>query len=317
MSRRAAALLLLAALPLWAAAQGFSFALIGDLPYSDFERRHLPRMLEEIARTDASFVIHAGDIKNGYTPCSDELLWDRLVLFRAAPLPLVLVPGDNEWSDCHRPSNGGYAPLERLQVLRRLFFAGEHTLGRRPFRLERQSSDRRFAEFRENVRWVWGPVLFASLNMPGGDNNRGKGRRPSGEFVRRNQANLAWLAAAFDHARRQRLAGVVIIIQANPEFESANAGHPARGYRDFLERLRAETLAFAGQVVLVHGDTHNHRIDKPLLDPKTRRPVVNFTRVETFGSPVMGWVKAEVDPAYPSLFRFEARVYAPQPISVK
>jgi hypothetical protein len=43
----------------------------------------------------------------------------------------------------------------------------------------------------------------------------------------------------------------------------------------------------------------------------------SFTRVGIFASPFMGWVKAEVDAAHPSSFRFEARDYALQPMSVK
>ena len=36
--------------------------------------------------------------------------------------PLVYTPGDNEWTDCHRTSNGGYTPTERLDVIRTTFF---------------------------------------------------------------------------------------------------------------------------------------------------------------------------------------------------
>jgi hypothetical protein len=40
-----------------------------------------------------------------------------------------------------------------------------------------------------------------------------------------------------------------------------------RAYKDFLSQLRDETLAFAGQVVLVHGDSHQQQINQPLRNP--------------------------------------------------
>jgi hypothetical protein len=81
-----------------------------------------------------------------------------------------------------------------------------------------------------------------------------------------------------------------------------------------LATLRRETLAFPGQVLLIHGDTHWQRIDRPLRDhdqhhrqagDADNRPIANFTRLETFGYPLMGWVKVIIDSELPQLFRFE------------
>jgi len=52
----------------------------------------------------------------------------------------------------------------------------------------------------------------------------------------------------------------------------------------------------APPVVLVHGDSHYFRIDKPFKDSKTRRMLENFTRVETFGENDIHWVHVFVDP---------------------
>lgn len=299
-------------LPFSAIADGFSFALIGDIPYSGYERQHLPRLLEEIGGEKPEFVVHIGDIKNGSSVCSDEVFFDIHAVFQASPRPLIYVPGDNEWADCHRLNNGGYDPLERLQRLRQIFFPDEQALGQRKLRLERQSNAPSFAAYRENTRWQIGRALFVGLNVPGSNNNWGKAREPSREYVERSRANRAWLAESFARAREQKLAGIVIAIQANPDLESSKhrEGQP-NGYLEFIEQLRAETLAFPGQVLLLHGDTHHHRIDQPLRDPKTGDPIRNFTRVESYGSPFMGWVKVTVDDADPLVFRFESRPYSP------
>ena len=301
---------LLAVLAGVASAQPVSFGLFGDMPYSHWEREHLPELINEMDRENLAFVVHDGDIKNGGSVCSDEVLHDILGVFQASKTPLVYVPGDNEWTDCHRKSNGGYDPLERLAKLRELFFAGETTLGQRTLALERQSRDPAFANYRENVRWEAGGALFVGLNLPGSENNYHgttfKGG-PVPEFVARSAANRVWLAQAFAQARAKKLAGILIVIQADPEFENANVGHPQPGYREFLTQLQQETQAFAGRVVLVHGDTHLQQINQPMRDPVSKQVVGNFTRVETFGYPFFGWVKATVDVTDPQVFRFSPR----------
>lgn len=300
-----------------ASAQPVSFGLFGDMPYSHWEREQLPDLLAEMDSEDLAFVVHDGDIKNGSSVCSDEVLRDILGVFQASKTPLVYVPGDNEWTDCHRNNNGGYDPLERLGKLRELFFASDSALGQRPMKLERQSRDPAFASYRENVRWAAGGALFVGLNLPGSENNYSGTTRSGGpvpEFVLRSAANRAWLAQAFAQARAKGLVGIMIVIQADPDFEDFSAGRPRPGYRDFLTQLREETLAFAGRVVLVHGDSHRQQINQPMLDPVSKKVISNFTRVETFGYPFFGWIKASVDAADPQVFRFSPRRWrAPSP----
>ncbi|MBI3533710.1 MAG: hypothetical protein HY068_14780 [Burkholderiales bacterium] len=100
------------------AAQPVSFGLFGDMPYSRWEREQLPALLNEMKREPLAFVVHDGDFKSGGTVCSDEVFLDMLGVFQSSYHPLVFVPGDNEWTDCHRKNNGSYDPLERLAKLR-------------------------------------------------------------------------------------------------------------------------------------------------------------------------------------------------------
>lgn len=294
-------------------AQPVSFGLFGDMPYSAWERAHLPQLLAEMDQDGLAFVVHDGDIKSGSGQCSDEVFIDILGVFQASKTPLVYVPGDNEWTDCHRRSNGRYDPLERLAKLRELFFKGDTALGQRVLQLERQSrfnDNPAFERYRENVRWEAGGALFVGLNLPGSENNyhgTTSGGGPVPEFVARSAANQVWLAQAFQQARVKELAGILIVIQADPDFDAASKGFGSPGYRAFLNQLRDETLTFAGQVVLVHGDTHWHQVNQPMLDPVTRQVVRNFTRVETYGYPFFGWVKGSVDEADPKVFRFSGR----------
>lgn len=288
-------------------AETWRFALIGDMPYGSYDRRELPTMIEAIAGERPEFIVHAGDMKHAADPCSDELFADRRQLFDASPTPLVFVPGDNEWSDCSRFSAGHYEPRERLARLRELFYGDDASLGRQRMPLQRQSGD-----YREHQRWRLGPVLFISLNVPGNNNNYRLDGSVSDEATARMPHVLAWLREGFAIARGERLAGIVVVMQANPGFKLVAGSIANSGYRELLAALRDETLAFPGQVLLAHGDTHWQRVDQPLRDPASGERLHNFTRVETFGYPYMGWVTITIDSEAAPLFRFAPVVWPPR-----
>lgn len=295
-----------------ALAESWRFALIGDTPYSDYERRMLPRVLDEIAGEHVDLVIHVGDIKHSRDPCSDAMFDDRRQLFSSFPGAFVLVPGDNEWADCDRVTAGHFDPQERLTRLRALFHADAHSLGGRPLALERQRGD-----YREHSRWRLGPVLFVTLNVPGSNNNWKASGEAGPEASARMPRVLAWLREGFAHARRERLRGIVVALHGDPGLEHFANGFGHAAYRSLIEALRAETLAFAGEVLLLHGDSHFQRVDHPLRDPANGRPLPRFTRAESFGYPYFGWVKVFIDDASPSLFRFEVRTWpAPLPLQI-
>lgn len=294
--------LLLALFATAAAAETWRVALIGDTPYSDYERRELPKMLGAIAEESIDLIIHAGDIKHSQDECSDALFDDRHALFAASPTPLIYVPGDNEWTDCARVIAGHREPAERLAALRARFFADDESLGLRRIPLERQAG-----AYREHQRWRLGPVLFITLNVPGPANNWRRDGKESNEARMRMVEVLAWLHESFAIASKQGLRGAVVTMQANPGFKHDRAGLTHRAFRELLGALRDETLQFTGQVLLVHGDTHWQRIDQPLFHPQTGKRIRNFTRAETFGYPYLGWVRLTIDDASESLFRFEAR----------
>jgi hypothetical protein len=293
---------------LWAlpaTADIWRIALIGDTPYSSHERSELPKMLAAIAAENVDLIAHIGDIKDGRDRCDDALLEDRRQLFDASPVPLVFVPGDNEWSDCDRASAGGHDPLERLARLRRLFWATPDSLGRNPLTLERQPGG-----YPEHSRFRLGPVLFVTLNLPSG-NNWGLTAEPRDEWKGRNPEVLTWLRDSFALARRERMVGIVLLFHANPGFRHFSQGLTHRAFGGFLETLRSEVLSFPGHVVAVHGDTHISRVDQPLRDAEGR-PIANFTRVETFGYPLMGWTRAVIDTEAPVLIRFDTHPWPPK-----
>ena len=67
--------------------------------------------------------------------------------------------------------------------------------------------------------------------------------------------------------------------------------------------LREQAPLFDNPVVLAVGDTHIFRVDKPLYR-RDGSLVENFTRVETFGDPLVHWVRVTVDLRDSHVFTF-------------
>ncbi len=298
---RRLALIAAALLPCAAAAQApFSFGAFGDTPYRDAEVPAVRQVLEAMAKEDVAFVVHVGDIKSGSSDCGDEVLRERRALFDASPAPLVYTPGDNEWTDCHRASAGAYDPVERLNRVRALFFESDESLGRRRLRVARQSDDPNFRAYRENARWTFGGVVFVTLNIPGSNNNLGRTSAMDAEYAERMRADFAWLDQAVKLARESTSRGLVIFTQADPYF--GRRSRRTDGYAVLRATLATLAADFAKPILFVHGDSHRYVLDQPLRDPRTGEPFANFTRLEVYGSPTVGWVRVDVRPDAARLF---------------
>jgi Calcineurin-like phosphoesterase len=289
----------------------FEFAIIGDVPYNAQEEAKFPDLMAAIDRTNVVFVVHNGDFKSGSSPCTDALFAQRYKQFQTFKHPFIYIFGDNEWADCHR---SGFDALERLAKLREIFTQEDTSLGRSPIPLTRQSANPQFGKFRENIRWRVGSVLFIGLNIPGSNNNFPTTLRTGAsvgnleEYTERNAATLTWMRQSFALANQDDSPSIMLFVQGNP-FPFTPSDSSLDGFEEFVVALEEESLKFGKPVVLAHGDSHYFRVDKPLPRPDAdgyRRPrLVNFTRVENFGSPDVHWVRGTFDPHDPALFSFK------------
>lgn len=281
--------------PAAAPAGGFAFGVFGDGPYSPREAGAFERMVADVNRADLAWLVHVGDILGA--PCSDALYRDRLQKMNSIRHPVIYTPGDNEWTDCYRLDSGRHDPLERLGAIRRTFFRHPtRSLGAHPMAVESQAAGPAFRDFPENVRWMRGGFVFATLHLVGSRNGfspfPGRTAANDAEAERRTAAALAWLDAAFAAARASNAKGVVLVTHANVGLEGGS--RTRGGYAPFMERLRERVGGFSGPVLLIHGDSHQQRMDQPLRDANGR-VYRNFTRLETFGSPRIGWVRVVMD----------------------
>jgi len=312
--------------------EGYSLGLWGDVPYSaDQQNVGVPNLLADMNRSHLAFTVHDGDLKQGSGSLCDDALYVRsLGYLNSLHSPAMYTPGDNEWTDCDRPANGGYNSLERLNHIRQTMFGTPFSFGQRRLRQDVQA-----APYVEDRRWEVGDVTYFTLNIPGSDNNLGDVAPDPTEWAARNAATIAWMHAGFDYAQAHHSKAVMVIMQANPGFDRFDsmrspprdpqtlaadfvAPNPSagEGFNQFLVELRAEVIDFAKPVALVHGDSHYFRVDKPLLDRNGNR-IEWFTRVETPGDNAQSasndveWVRATVSDENQEVFSFEPEIVAP------
>jgi hypothetical protein len=132
------------------------------------------------------------------------------------------------------------------------------------------------------------------------------------EEVARKAADIHWLNESFSYAKEVHAAGVMVVFQADLNFNNEQHLADTRSYDalpDYIDALGNVSMAFDGQVALVHGDSHYFKVDQPLNTPQGG-VVANFTRVETFGSRNTHWVAATIDADNPRVFTFEPRIVA-------
>lgn len=263
-----------------ASAQSFSFAAIGDVPYGPLSE--LTAVSDTLNKNKLAFTIHVGDIKSGSSVCSDEIYLAVREQFERFSQPLIYTPGDNEWTDCHRMSNGSYDPLERLEKVRGIFFSNKNSLGKKPLTLQVQSDDARYMLFMENRRWHQNKFSFATLHIVGSNNNLQPDLPSSIEFNLRNEANIAWMRETFAKAQARGDLGVVFAMQADT-FYAGGKEADSTGFKSWLTAFQEEVQRWNKPVLLIQGDTHVLKVDHPVTTADGAR-LEQVTRVVVQGA---------------------------------
>jgi hypothetical protein len=289
-----------------AMAQNFKFVALGDMPYNipeDYVRYE--RLIQRINSQTPAFSIFIGDTKSGSTPCSDEYNLIVEGYFKKFNSPLLYSPGDNEWTDCHRPLAGAYDPIERLQALRQKFFRSKFSLGQQKIPLIRQADiDPLFSKFVENSLWVKNQFLFVNVHIIGSNNNFERDDRSKAEYFERNQANLNWIKYAFQQALNQNYEGIIFSYQADMFYSPKQAIDSVSGYRETLQLLSSSAETFKKPVLLIHGDSHRLVIDQPLKTVDQKHVLENVIRLEVMGADEVQAVEVQVSPGQEQPFSF-------------
>ncbi|MDQ3092745.1 MAG: metallophosphoesterase [Actinomycetota bacterium] len=279
-----------------------TLAVIGDTPYGAEQIERFPALVDDVNDDPkVRLVLHLGDVKSGSSPCTDERLELSRDLYDTFKDPFVLTPGDNDWTDCHRPAAGGFLPTERLDTLRDIFYPQPgRTLGGRSKQVLTQADEPGFEDFVENQLWMQSRVVFSAVHVVGSRNglapwfggNETEEQRELRleEYESRLAADLAWLDRTFATAQEEDARGVVVAMQADT-FQGSD-----EGFEEILDRLTELAGQFDGPVLLLQGDSHEYLVDRPLPDAP------NVTRIVVEGETADEWLRLRIDPRGEQLF---------------
>ena len=292
----------------------FAFAVIGDAPYNAREEMDFDAMLGRIGAEPLAFVVHVGDFKaGGDSPCTDALYADaqgapgRLAP-RARPharrqrldgLPPRL---QREDGSARAPGEAARAVLRRRLVARPRAPAAREAGGVRGARRRGLPVPRAARE----------PPLDQERRRLRDDPRRGQQRQPRLRRGQRRRAALPLggqprLARGRASPRRRR---------GPPRPRDRDAGEPVGVQpRQGLRRRSSRRWRWArgGSASPSSSCTATRTPTGPTAPSATAggEIVENAVRLETFGSPVVGWVRVTVDPNDAKLFRIEPHAETP------
>jgi hypothetical protein len=252
---------------LWGAREPLTFAAMGDGPRQDVE---WPVFEEQIAEENSegrsAFIVHVGDIWHGCDSLPEAHYARVADALKQSAIPVVIVPGDNEWNDLDDPDEGWTYWKRHL-----LGLEGEFD---KPIRVRRQ------AVRPENVAWMAKGVLMVGLNLVGGTVHN------PNEWEQRHHQNVAWVRENIDiFGKRARAA--VVFAQARP----------GENQEDFFAPFVETVSAYGKPVLYLHGDGHRYDLEEGWRAP-------NLTRIQidqvAKNRPLLVTVTGDRD--YPFLF---------------
>ncbi len=290
---------LLAAMPVRAAGDEFSIGVIAPSLTAPNDDSALHQAISETDDDNLAFVVVNG-IKSAEENCTDTVYLDRKILFDGAKNGLVVSLAGADWTGC-RSSSGRTAAIERLNRLRELFFAEDFSFGASKIPLSRQSSAPKFRSYAENARWEFGPVLFATLNLPADNNHFLMAAGRNNEFEDRLIANHDWLQRLVTIATRRRFAALVVFCDSDPlALVTPKPRHD--GYADVRDQLVQLARHFAGRILIVH--------DSAVARAETSTGISWNGNLGTLAVS-SGWLRLTVAPATTALFSITSGETAP------
>jgi hypothetical protein len=254
------------------AAEPFTFAVIGDIPYDEEEFPLLRRQIDEL-KPPLAFLLHVGDIKRSTVPFR-ELDYSRVAdELSRSKIPVFITPGDNEYNDAEDPALAWSYWVKYF--------------GNYPEHWDHGIEVRRQEERRENVAFVHRDVLFVLVNLVGG---RLQSRQ---EWAGRMADDARWIKDAFER-EGNRVRGAVVVGHA----------HPVGPRKPFADVFIPTAAQFAKPVLYLHGDGHRWIQNQPFVDA----PNVTRVQIDQGGiAPPVRVTIAEPDSAG-SFFSFDRRL---------
>jgi len=239
--------------------QTHRFAVIGHGVTEDGEAR-LKEALSDSSEKSLAFVVLNG-IKGEKESCGDRLYQKRRDMIEKARRPVIVSIAGSDWTGCRNSLNRTNA-IERLNRLRELLYGEPESLGLEKIALTRLSASPRFRTYAENAHWKVGKVLYATINLPAGNNHYLPAAGRNSEYEDRTVANRFWLNRLFAIARSDKAEAVVLFSEGavRPTYLGNQEGlrgllrrtpDVKDGFEATRQQIQARAVKFDGKVLMI------------------------------------------------------------------
>ena len=237
------------------------FAVVGNGADTNLDgEARLKQALADSSEKSVAFVVLNG-IKGEKESCGDKLYQQRRDLFEHAKRPVIVSLAGSDWTGCRNSAKRTNA-IERLNRLRELLYGEPESLGATRIHLSQLSASPRFRSYAENAHWKVGKVLYATINLPAGNNHYLPAAGRNSEYEDRAVANRFWLNRLFAIARSDKAEALVLFSEGavRPLYLDQPAGlrgllrrEPAGrdGFEAARRQIQAQAVKFDGKVLLV------------------------------------------------------------------
>ena len=149
------------------------FYVTSDAPYDNGEEQKLSEDLRSLPG-DAEFIVHLGNIQNSAVTLCSESRYARVKnLLMQSPVPMFVLPGEEDWNNCPSPQSAWEAWETNFRSFESNF---DHN-----FLVNRQ------LRRKENFAFVYNNVLFMGFHLVGGRVNSEE------EWDARLRDNINWM----------------------------------------------------------------------------------------------------------------------------
>lgn len=209
------------------------FWVIADTPYNTSHSAALADYFANVP-DDVSFIIHLGDIRSGSASSTDLSDYEDVAdLLKQSPVPVFIIPGDNEYNDTDNPAFAWQTWQDNFLRFDQNWAHGI-TVSYQDVRPE-------------NFAFVIDGTLYIGINLVSGRIH------DAAEWAERQADDLAWIQDNF--ALYGDLASSAVIF--------GHASPQKSGYSTFSAGLAQAAAAFADPIVYFMGDVHKWGYSQP------------------------------------------------------
>jgi len=206
------------------------FYVTSDVPFNKADETKLSRDLMDLHPRDGDFLIHLGDISDATIDrCTVGVYEDAAELLRQSPIPVIVLPGNNDWNDCPDPMTALSYWMDELNRFEENFNRSENT--------NFPVVSRQFARS-ENFAFLHKGVLFIGFHLVDGRVQN------EGEWLLRIAEDVAWMDEQLNEYEFDEYRSIVLLAHAAPT--------PMVG--DFLWPLKNSLLRINKPTIYLHAN---------------------------------------------------------------